>query len=227
MTGMLILLADSQLLFPGRKSAALLRLLKARLSGKRGIYIGAANGNEPVFHELAREAFSAFGASLEMQPGASVSLDTRADFYVLAGGDVELGWKYFSQPEILQSLNDARAQNAVFIGVSAGAMHLSGAVMPLCETTKLGEENVHALPELQRYLNWVNLAVAVHEESQNWPTLENWRRNLCHQTALALIPLGGALVVTGNGVWQTGNPVQWHSANGEYRVPALPESDFE
>ena len=126
---------------------------------------------EPVFHELAREAFPR-SASLEMQPEHPFT-GYRADFYVLAGGDVELGWKIFSQPEILQSLNDARAQNAVFHrGVSAGAMHLSGAVMPLCETTKLGEENVHALPELQRYLNWVNLAVAVHEESQNWPTLE-------------------------------------------------------
>ncbi len=204
--GQFVLLADSQLLFPGKHSTDLLAWLRTRVAGRQGIYIGAANADEPAYFQLAQEAFSALGARLhwqrqgpqENQPESHSVIIEPADFYVFAGGDVAHGWRYLQRSDVQTSLQQARQKGALFIGVSAGAMHLA-----------------HALPVVSHvpvsFLGWLNAVVAVHEERDAWPTLQHWKQSASTLLPLVTIPMGGALVVSHGQRWQAGKGCDWYS----------------
>lgn len=203
-TGRLVLLADSQLLFPGRYSGQFLEQIQRWVSGQRGVYIGASNGDVPEFYQLAQEAFSALGATLAWQKAAEPATGNPAEFYVLAGGDVADGWRYLRRPDVLWQLQQAREQNALFIGVSAGAIHLGYGFAGRDDT-----------PDV--FLGWLGAAVAAHEERDQWPTLQHWKRTSTVDLPLLTLPMGGALVVSdghacqagkGCGVYLRGGPVQ-------------------
>lgn len=205
--GRLVLLADSQLLFPGRYSHELRNLLSAWLSGRTGIYIGAANGDVPEYFQLAQEAFSALGAALTWQKSGQMAKPDTGAFYLLAGGDVAEGWRYISRPDVISVLQRARQENAVFIGVSAGAMHLAHAFLS-------------AEPAPATFLGWVSAAVAVHEEREDWPTLQHYGRLVTEtmpvlaerteRLPLITLPTGGALVAAGEQNWQAGKGCGWY-----------------
>jgi hypothetical protein len=204
--GQFVLLADSQLLFPGKHSTDFLAWLRTRVAGRQGIYIGAANGDEPAYFQLAHDAFSALGAQLRWQKHGSHEHQSEpraeavesADFFVLAGGDVALGWRYLQREEVQAALQQARQKGALFIGVSAGAMHLAHA---LSVTS----------PVPASFLGWLSAVVAVHEERDAWPTLQHWKQSACKLMPLVTIPMGGALVVSQGQRWQAGKGCDWHS----------------
>lgn len=216
MTPNLILLADSQLLFAGAYSGGFREFLRQRVNGKRGVYLGASNGDVPEFFELGQTAFAALGATLIFQSMHAETLADDADFYLLAGGDVAQGWRYMSRPAVLAALQRARAKRALFIGISAGAMHLaSGFVSP-------------DLP-LQSFLGWMEVAVAVHEERDAWPTRRQWQRYAPVSLPLLCIPMGGAFLWQENHGYQAGKGALWFDVTGAERClpmlsPAVPVS---
>lgn len=204
MKNAVVLLADSQLLFPGVYSQVLLSFFKHRLASTTGVYIGAANNDEPLFYELARDAFAALGACLEWAKQVSLDACDHYAFFVLAGGDVELGWRYLSQRPVAAGLQSAHQRGALFIGVSAGAMHLGHAIEP-------------TLPRLQGFLSWFDGAVAVHEERENWPTRSLWQKHFKDKTALLCVPYGGGAINIEGHWYQTGKGAHYYPL-GEDRI---------
>lgn len=214
MRGALILLADSQLLFARARTAAFRAQLRAQLraavAAKQGVYIGASNGDETAYYELAHAALTAMGATLAWQRAGEPALSPHYDFYLLAGGDVAQGWRYLSQPPVRAALEQAHDQGALMIGVSAGAMHLASALAddrPVCE----------------RFLGFHDAAVAVHEEHAHWPTHQRWMRMNDERPALLGIPMGSAVVCTPSGDFGEGQGVRWWCRDGSERaLPPLP-----
>lgn len=192
----MILLADSQLLFPGKHSQAFLAVLGSWLAGKRGIYLGAANGNVQEFFALAEAAVSALGAKLEWQSSAVDTLAPDYDFYLLAGGDVAEGWRYLSQPGVHGALQRAYQAGALFIGVSAGALHLAYVL----EAPD---------PQPRPCLGWMKAVIAVHEESEAWPTKLLWQGTASEHLPLICIPMGGAYIWHHNQGYQSGKGAQY------------------
>lgn len=209
-TGRLVLLADSQLLFPGRHSGPLLGQLHRWVAGRRGVYIGASNGDLPEYFEMAVQAFSAVGATLVWQKATDNVPETHADFYVLSGGDVTQGWRYLQHPAVMQALQQACKENAPFIGVSAGAIHLAHGFMG---------------PASRTFLGWLGAAVAVHEERDHWPTLQHWKQSAMTDLPLLTIPMGGALVVSDGQAYQAGKGCSLHvQGNASQALPWLSPS---
>lgn len=190
----LLLLADSQLLFRPDQLPQLLRHCSGqeRSTAKplSAAYIGAANGNRPEFYDLARSAL----ATLFGQPVPCHFIQSESDIppgpcalVILAGGRVETGWAFLQQQPVRDWLETCRSEaDAVFIGVSAGAIHLASGCDP-----------EQPSPRAQTYLGWAPLFVAVHEEGENWPTARIWREAKSLQASgiltFAGVPMGGGL----------------------------------
>lgn len=200
-----MLLADSQLLFTSQYSKELQVFFRNKFSNAHGLYIGAANGDQADFYALACDAFQAFGASLSWAASTKEATVKSYDFYVLAGGDVAQGWDYLSQPPVQAHLQSAYARGAVFIGISAGAIHLANTISPSGNT-------------LHRFFDWVDLAVAVHEERDLWPTKTHWERHWRTQIALLCIPFAGAMIVHAGEYFQAGKGVELNLRGGNSSV---------
>lgn len=177
-----ILLADSRPLFHSDLLLSILRRQITRQRLTRGVYIGAANHDEPEFYRLACGAFIRYGLSdhQHLHSGEESALNTVTDpaLIILAGGSMEPGWDYLSQTAVRHWLDRQRQAGAVFIGISAGALHLSS--------------GLNGDGEWQTYLGWTPLAVAVHEEAEQWPSITT----LQHAGAgrIAAIPFGEGIV---------------------------------
>lgn len=177
--GALLLLADSQLLFREDKAPELHRRVKTRFPHTMdAAYIGAANGDDPTFYELAcegiRHLLGRDGTVRWVRPGAELPLP--CPLVILAGGNVSVGWDRLKEQRMRDWLRRCRdLSNSLMVGVSAGAIHMARGKDP---------EQAHSVH--QHFLNWLPFNVAVHEEREGWPSLEG--------VAGIGIPLGG-------GVW--------------------------
>lgn len=129
----LFLLADSQLLFApevARRIAA-----AAPVEAPRAAYLGASNGDLPEFYTLFLAAMEPLGSGARAAVGARPSADALrflegAEVVVLAGGDVERGWRAFEHGGVRERVAERRAAGAVLVGVSAGAVQLGAAGWP-------------------------------------------------------------------------------------------------
>ena len=163
MSSACLLLADSRILVTPQKAVRINQCLRNRFTKPvKAAYVGAANADDPAFYELARQSlddlFSVPCKTLHVKNSANLP---EVDVVLLAGGNVSLGWQWLQQTEVLRWLQRCRAQpNSLFIGVSAGAIHLARGCDP--EQTQ---------PFIRPYLDWLPMIVAVHEEQQGWPTL--------------------------------------------------------
>src|SRR4051812_14144142 len=105
----MFLLADSQLLYSrGDGRSFLSRLgdaLPGRGRGASAAYLGASNGDAPVFFELFAHAVARLGIErcvhVRADGAGSATLD-EADLVALAGGDVELGWLAFESGGVVE-----------------------------------------------------------------------------------------------------------------------------
>ncbi|MEX2499701.1 MAG: hypothetical protein WD397_12600 [Wenzhouxiangellaceae bacterium] len=178
----LFLLADSAPLFDDGFIAKL-----GDCSGMPGIYIGAANGDLADYFDLAEAFFMRLGASprwhLQAKTENRLANHDRASVIILAGGDVDQGWRYLNQPVIRNWLEAQRQLGSVFLGISAGAIHFG-----------------HGLDRagmLQPYLDWLPDGVAVHEESLGWPSRAAMLNQQCPR--VWCIPHGDAVVISQGG----------------------------
>lgn len=173
----IFLLADSQLLF-WRESGQLLleRVVKARTHARlKAAYIGASNGDDPDFYAIFLSAMEGVGISdCRMIPSnvseADLNFLSDADIILLAGGDVELGWRTFLTNGLDHHLVKRYREEATLIGISAGAVQLG-----------LG------------YLKLVPFIIGAHEESANWKTTAQLLRLSPTNTAIGLPTGGGAI----------------------------------
>lgn len=146
---MFYLLADSTALF--RPSSLCLEHLSKQLGvGKKIAYVGAANGDEPVYFELfyaAMERVQPASIFHIAYPYSSASLQAlaEADLVALAGGDVATGWDKLSDSAFLTVCATLKARNCSWLGISAGAIHLGAGFF--------------------NYLPWF---IGAHEEADAW-----------------------------------------------------------
>lgn len=184
----IFLFADSQLLF-WRESG---RLLLERVVGDRtpdqlkAAYVGASNGDNPDFYTIFVSAMGGVGViDCRMIPSVTSEPDlaflNQADIVLLAGGDVEAGWRVFLANGLSEDVVRRYFEGASLIGVSAGAVQLGlgglAADGSIIETFKL-----------------VPFVVGAHEESDNWKsTTELLRLFGPGKTAIGLPAGGGAI----------------------------------
>lgn len=181
----LLLLADSQLLFRPQALSPLIQHFAGR--SPRAAYVGAANGHQPEFYELACAALEAlFGRPVPCAfvRGAMDISRQPVDLLILAGGSVSRGWEFLQQPDVQLWVNNILAQEpAAAIGVSAGAIHLGRGCDP-----------EQPSPVAQSYLDAFPHFIAVHEEQQAWPSRAVWRADGSAGEFIP-IPFGGGLWV--------------------------------
>lgn len=179
----IVLLADSQLLF-WRENDQL--LLERVLKQSKAAYIGASNGDNPDFYAIFVAAMEGAGVfDCRMIPSAVSEADfaflNGADIILLAGGDVELGWRTFVSNGLNNLIVRRYFEGATLIGISAGAVQLGlcglAADGSLIETFKL-----------------VPFVIGAHEESNKWKTtMDLLRLSANNTTGIGLLTGGGAI----------------------------------
>lgn len=195
----LFLLADSRPLFDDDFIARL-----RGCAGMPGVYIGAANGDQAEYFQLAEAFFIRLGATprwhLQAATENRLSDIDRPSVIVLAGGDVDIGWRYMIKPAIRDWLAVQRRLGSVFLGISAGAIHIG--------------QGLDRLGMLRHYLNWLPDGVAVHEEASGWPSRSSMLNQRCRR--VWCIPHGDAVAV-GPGCGESLNGAAFISTAGSHR----------
>ncbi|MFP2928696.1 Type 1 glutamine amidotransferase-like domain-containing protein [Pyxidicoccus sp. 3LG] len=192
----LFLLADSSLLFwrsEGRPFLDCLHTLTGAEPGGqplRAAYLGASNGDEPAFFELFTGAMESVGIThCRMIPSRPTEEDrawlARADLILLAGGDPVLGWETFQRNGVEPLLRERYAGGAIFIGISAGAMHLAA---------KAWSEPMSSDGALFTPLAFAPFIVGVHEQPE-WKELKRAVLTAGPGARGIGIPLGGGALL--------------------------------
>lgn len=184
----IFVLADSQLLF-WREDGQLLidRVVKDSTRDKlKAAYVGASNGDNPDFYTIFVAAMEGLGVSDTAMISSAFSQADRAflneaDIILLAGGDVEAGWRVFLTNGLHEHIVRKYFEGATLIGVSAGAVQLGlcglAADGSLIETFKL-----------------VPFIIGAHEESDNWKTTKELLRLSVTGTRAIGLPTGGGAI---------------------------------
>lgn len=161
------LLADSQLLFWSERGEPFLARVLAHVDSPtpKAAYLGASNGDEPAFYEIFTAAMEGAGVrECRMIPSVPSDEDLafleEADLLLLAGGDVERGWRAFQAGGVREVVERRWGAGAVLVGVSAGAVQLG----------LVGWRE--GAPEASfPTFGVVPLAVSAHDESGGWEGL--------------------------------------------------------
>jgi len=160
----LYLLADSQIFFWKDDSGSLARRIRADLgsSSPKAAYLGASNGDQPEFYSLFLAAMEMMEVSDCRLVPSNPSRDDimfveKADLILLAGGDVERGWKVFEQNGFKDLIARKRYDGALLIGVSAGAVQLG-----------LGSLSNSAQPKPFHTFRFAPFYVGAHDERNDW-----------------------------------------------------------
>ena len=163
----LYLLADSQLLFWKEGDRFFAREIREETgsANPQAAYIGASNGDQPEFYALFQFAMEGIGVSnCRMIPWDLSKEDemflTDADIVLLAGGDVQRGWRTIEQNGVKDLLMRKRYDGAVFAGVSAGAVQLGRG-----DTPETGSE------EVLKLFGFAPFYIGAHEEQDDWQHL--------------------------------------------------------
>ena len=191
----LYLLADSQLLFWKSDSDSLAERLHADLdtSNPKAAYVGASNGDQPEFYSLFQAAMEAMGISscraVPSQPSREdILFIEAANLILLAGGDVELGWRTFEQNGLKELVPRKRLDGAVLMGVSAGAVQLG-----------LGYLSNAAQPKRIDMFRFAPFYVGAHDEGNDWWDLRALVNLSSADTRAIGLPTGGGAVYYADG----------------------------
>jgi cyanophycinase-like exopeptidase len=181
----IFLFADSQLLF-WRENGRLLIERLATSERMKAAYVGASNGDNPDFYALFVAAMEGVGiCDCRMIPSALSEADLAflndADIILLAGGDVELGWRTFVTNGLNNHIPRRYFEGATLIGTSAGAVQLG-----LCGLAADGS--------LIDTFQLVPFIVGAHEESDDWKTTRELLRLSPTNTKSIGLPTGGGAI---------------------------------
>lgn len=186
------LFADSQLLFWRNNETPFLNALHELIAPAepRAAYIGASNGDEPEFYSIFEAAMENIGVRdrrmiLSSFSSVDESFMNDANIILLAGGDVERGWRVFDQTGLKELIIKRHYEGAVLIGVSAGAVQLGlfglaqeeGSINKLIDTFKL-----------------IPFIIDAHEEKEGWKNLKEAIVLLDGAAKGIGIPSGGGLI---------------------------------
>jgi len=191
----LYLLADSQLLFWKDGNRLFLERIREQLdsSNPTVAYIGASNGDNPEFYSIFQAAMAGIDLhSCCLIPSSPSEKDkaflASANLVLLAGGDVEHGWKVFEQNGFKDLIAQKRYDGAVLVGISAGAAQIGRGTLLQAATMK-------ELPLFQL----APFYVGAHQEQSEWWDLRALV-NLAGNGARGLgIPAGGGMIYTSEG----------------------------
>ena len=164
------LFADSQMLFWKPEGTPFLRSVTARLTKNAplAVYIGASNGDDPAYFSIFDAAMEEAGVSerrmVRADPGPDELDDLdRADLILLAGGDVERGWRTFEANGLKQILVRRYYEGALMMGISAGAVQLGLGGWPTANVDSgTMIDTLRILPHV----------VGAHEEAEDWKGLK-------------------------------------------------------
>ncbi|MDX1692664.1 MAG: hypothetical protein R3208_02795 [Ketobacteraceae bacterium] len=172
--GPLVLLADSQLLFARQAGDLLQQRLRAHIAQWTqppwAVYIGASNGCDPGFYDMACDALKPLGieqvwflrqslADLEPMPAGPPAV------ILLAGGDPETGWQVIGEPAVRDWLLRSRQQGSLLLGISAGALHLTSGIV-----------SGGGQARRKVFLDLYPAVTLVHEEQDHWPGYAAWQQ---------------------------------------------------
>jgi hypothetical protein len=152
----------------------------------KAAYIGASNGDNPDFYSIfvaAMEGVGIFDCRMILSALSEADLKylNDADIILLAGGDVELGWRTFVNNGLNQHLVRRYFEGVTLIGISAGAVQLG-----LCG---LGADG-----SLIGTLKLVPFIIGAHEESDDWKTIRELLRLSASNTRAIGLPAGGGAI---------------------------------
>jgi cyanophycinase-like exopeptidase len=202
----IFLFADSQLLFWRENGRLFIECVVKESDKRKAAYIGASNGDNPDFYAIFVAAMEGAGVrDCRMIPSvvseADLAFLNDADIILLAGGDVDVGWRVFVNNGLSKHVVRRYFEGATLIGISAGAAQLGlgwlAADGSLIETFKL-----------------VPFVIGAHEESDKWKTtIEVARRSAT--TAIGLPTGGGAIYHDDQTVEPLRHPLVKLSVKGE------------
>lgn len=186
------LFADSQLLFWKNDDGLFLDSVRDVIEQPqpKAAYIGASNGDDPDFYSLFQAAMEGIGVrdccmiNSQLSEGEAAFLN-EADLILLAGGDVQRGWEVFKENGVREAVVKRYLEDAVLIGISAGAVQLGWFGWPAGEVT----EN-----RLFDTFRLVPFVVDAHDEKNGW---RNLRQSLqfCGGVVHGIgLPSGGGLI---------------------------------
>lgn len=187
----LFLLADSQLLFWEDEDGRFMDRVAACTgpAAPRAAYLGASNGDNPDFYSIFLAATEAVGPSevrmIPAQPSeAERAFLESADVILLAGGDVELGWRAFQASGVREIVERRYHEGAVLIGISAGAVQLGNAGWP--------EGDLDAA-----FPTWglAPFVVDAHAEAEDWASLKAVVRARGPGARGIGVPTGGGVIL--------------------------------
>ena len=181
----IFLFADSQLLFWRENGRLFIERVVTR-EGMKPAYVGASNGDNPDFYEIFVAAMEGVGiGDCRMIPsvlsGADLTYINDADIILLAGGDVELGWRTFVTNGLNKHIARRYFEGATLIGISAGAVQLG-----LCGLASDGS--------LIETFQLVPFIIGAHEESDDWKTTRDLLRLSPTNTKAIGLPTGGGAI---------------------------------
>jgi cyanophycinase len=186
------LFADSQLLFWKRDDVLFLESIIALLPTERtkAAYIGASNGDVLDFFGIFESAVTNVGVADYRMIRASYSAEDasflgQADLILLAGGDVERGWRILTDTGMNDVIIKRYHEGAVLIGTSAGATQLG-----LYGCKEIGPSNT----ELFETLKLVPYMIDAHDECNQWSSLKERIALLSGSVRGIGIPAGGGMI---------------------------------
>lgn len=187
------LLADSQLLFWRDDGRLFLETVREGLEKPtpKAAYLGASNGDEPEFYDIfvaAMDTVAVFDTRMipsSPSPEDMAFLD-EADLVLLAGGDVERGWRAFEASGVGDAVLRRHQAGATLIGVSAGAVQLGLVGWP--------EGGAGSAEELIDTFKVVPYVIDAHAEREDWEQLKGAVRLLGESVQGIGIPAGGGVV---------------------------------
>jgi hypothetical protein len=191
----LYLLADSQLLFSRADDNAFLSGIRAQLpaSDVKAAYIGASNHDQPEFYDIFVAAMGSMAISnCRMVPSEPAGEDKlfveEANLVLLAGGDVEHGWRVFEQNGVKDLILKKRYDASVLIGISAGAVQLG-----------LGALTDAEQPKKLDMFGFAPFYVGAHEEKDEWWNLRALVNLSIPGVRGVGIPMGGGAIYSPDG----------------------------
>jgi len=181
----IFLFADSQLLFWREHGQLFMKRVVTR-ERMKAAYVGAANGDNPDFYSIFVAAMEGVGVfDCRMIPSAVSEADLAflndADIILLAGGDVELGWRTFLANGLSKHIAGRYSEGATLIGTSAGAVQLG-----LCGLAGDGS--------LIETFQLVPFIIGAHEEADDWKTTRELLRLSPTNTKGIGLPTGGGAI---------------------------------